>query len=281
VRTIVSEDEGAAVRDLAISPRNAATTAALDSVARLLGVDGRGSTREELKLVGTASLTGEVRALTGDPVPGAEVHVRDARSTAVSDSTGRYTLTALPSGTQVLIVRHLGYPIAELPVELRADSTVNRDVLLRRNVVLDTMYVVGERPAYPEFERHRRTQAFGQFLTAEEIDKLHAPEAADLFMNVFGFSALGRGSQARVISNKALVRHRNCTNANIVINGAEGQSINQVLPSQIAGIEAYADEAFVPARFEGRAECGVIVIWLRKEPTRPMPPTGLSGNGYP
>jgi hypothetical protein len=54
-----------------------------------------------------------------------------------------------------------------------------------------------------------------------------------------------------------------------------------VAPSQIAGIEAYADETFVPARFAGRSECGVIVIWLRKASPRPMPPSGLRGNGYP
>ncbi|PYP77152.1 MAG: hypothetical protein DMD35_16010 [Gemmatimonadetes bacterium] len=281
VRAAVSDDEGAAVRDLSLSPRTSATTAALDSVARLLVADSRDATRAELQLAGTASLAGEVRSLTGEPVADAEVRVRDARSSTTTDSAGRYTLSALPSGTQTLIVRRLGYPIAEVPVELRADRSVSRDVLLPRSVVLDSVHVVGERTSYPEFERNRRTHAFGQFLTAEQIDELRAPEAADLFINVFGFSALGRGSQARVVSNTALVRHRECANANIVINGAEGQSINQVLPNQIGGIEAYSDEAFVPARFEGRAQCGVIVIWLRKERSRPMPPTGLSGNGYP
>jgi hypothetical protein len=198
----------------------------------------------------------------------------------VTDSAGRYTLDALPAGTQLLVVRRLGYPIVEIPVELRPDRSLSRDVLLRRNVVLDSVHVVGER-TYPEFERNRRTNTFGQFLTREQIDGLHATEAADLFINVFGFTALGRGSQARVVSNKALRRHGECQEANVVINDAEGQSINHVSPSQIAGIEAYADEAFVPARFEGRAQCGVIVIWLRKEPARPMPPMGLSGNGYP
>ena len=67
----------------------------------------------------------------------------------------------------------------------------------------------------------------------------------------------------------------------IVVNGSEGWTLNNFAPSQIAGIEAYADETFVPARFEGRTKCGVIVIWLRKEPRTPMAPMGLSGNGYP
>ncbi len=281
MRVAVSDDEGAAVRDLSLSPSTAATTRGLDSVARVLSVEGRDSTRAELALVGTAKLTGEVRALTSEPVAGAEVRVRDARSTTLTDSAGRYVLDELPAGTQLLVVRRLGYPIVEVPVELRPARSVSRDVLLRRNVVLDTMQVVGERAKYPEFERNRRTNVFGQFLTREAIDKLHATETADLFINIFGFTALGRGSDARVVSNKALRRHGECQEANVVINGAEGQSINHVPPNLIGAIEAYADESFVPARFEGRAQCGVVVIWLRKETPKAMPPMGLSGNGYP
>jgi hypothetical protein len=281
LRFAVSDEEGAVVRDFSLSPRTAPAAAALDSVARVLAVNGRDTTREELALTGMAKIAGEVRALTGEPVSGAEVRVRDARSATVTDSAGRYTLDALPAGTQILVVRRLGYPIVEMPVELRPGRSASRDVLLRRSVVLDTMQVVGERTPYPEFERNRRSNSFGQFLTHEQIEKLHASEAADLFINIFGFTALGRGSQARVVSNKALREHGECREANVVIDNAEWQSINHVDPSRIAGLEAYADESFVPARFQGRAQCGVIVIWLRKESDRPMPPMGLSGNGYP
>src|SRR5215204_1717706 len=281
VRVAVTDEEGAAVRELSISPRTSPTTSALDSVARVLSVDGRDSTREELKLVGTASLTGEVRSLTGEPVAEAEVHVRDGRATTVTDSAGRYTLTGLPSGTQLLVVRHLGYPLVEAPVELRPGKTMTRDVLLRRNLVLDSVRVVANRTEYTEFERNRRTHTFGQFLTLEQIDKMKATETGDLFLNVLGFSVFGHGSQARIVSNSALARHPECRNATVVVNGLEGGTLNSVAPSQIAGIEAYADETFVPARFEGRSQCGVIVIWLRKAAARPMPPSGLSGNGYP
>ena len=281
VRVAVTDDEGAVVRDLSLSPTSSPSTTALDSVARVLSVDGRDSAREELKLVGTAILTGEVRSLTGEPVAEAEVRVRDARSATVTDSAGRFTLGALPAGTQLLVVRHLGYPPAEIPVELRADRSVKRDVLMRRNVVLDSVRVVSTRTEYTEFEQNRRTHAFGQFLTLDDIDKMKATETADLFLNVLGFSVFGQGSQARIVSNTALARHPECRNAMVVVNGLEGAALNSVVPSQIAGIEAYADETFVPARFAGRSPCGVIVIWLRKAPGRPMPPSGLSGNGYP
>ena len=281
VRVAVSEDDGVAVRDLSMSPSTLPPASALDSVARVLSVDGRDSTREELQLVGTATISGEVRALTGDPLPEAEVRVRDARNTTVTDSTGRYTLTGLPAGTQLLVVRKLGYPLVEAPVELRPAKSVTRDVLLRRNPVLDTMRVVGTRTEYTEFERNRRTNVNGQFLTLEEIDKMRADDVADLFIDILGFSVFGKGSQARIVSNAALARHPECRNATIVVNGSPGWTLNNFHPSQIAGIEAYADETFVPARYEGESKCGVIVIWMRKPDKKPMAPMGLSGNGYP
>ena len=281
VRVAVTEDEGAVVRDLSISPTSSPTATALDSVARVLSVDGRDSTREELKLVGTSVLTGVVRSLTSEPVPDAEVRVRDARATAVTDSAGRFVLTGLPSGTQQLVVRKLGYPLAEIPVELRAGRSVTRDVLLRRSVVLDSVRVVAAPTQYKEFERNRRAHSFGQFLGMEQIDKMKASQTADLFINILGFSVFGEGTQARIVSNAALARHPECRDANIVVNGSEGWKLQNFAPSQIAGIEAYADETFVPASFEGRTKCGLIVIWLRKAPKQTMPPSGLSGNGYP
>ena len=281
VRVAVTDAEGAVVRDLSLSPTSSPTQAALDSVSRVLAVDGRDSTREELKLVGTASLTGAVRSLTGESVADAEVRVRDARSTAVTDSAGRFTLTALPAGTQLLVVRKLGYPLAEITVELRAGRSVSRDVLLRRNVVLDSVRVVATPTENTEFERNRRMHAFGQFLGAKEIDKMMASETADLFLNVLGFSVFGKGSQARIVSNAALARHSECREATIEVNGSPGWTLNNFAPGEIGGIEAYSDETFVPARFEGNSKCGVIVIWLRKKPAKAMPPMGLSGNGYP
>jgi hypothetical protein len=85
-----------------------------------------------------------------------------------------------------------------------------------------------------------------------------------------------------VISNVALASHRQCSEASVVVQGGQGRRINDVTPSQIAGIEAYADAAFVPGRFAGQADCGVVVIWLRKI-VHPTPPaaTGLRANGYP
>jgi hypothetical protein len=255
--------------------------AALDAVARGGGARGRDDTREELKTVGTAELSGVVRGLSGEPFEGARVRVRDARSSAVTDRNGRCVLRDLPGGTQMLVVTHPGYVVAERPVELRPGRRAEQSGLLVRPLGADALQAATNE--LEAFDANRRTNPYGQFLTREQIDKKkHAMETVDLFDDVLGFSAFGRGPTARVISNMALASRPECSSASVIVQGAEGRRINDVTPSQIAGIEAYADPEFVPGRFAGRADCGVVVIWLRKSTgSTARPAVGLRANGYP
>ncbi|MFL5617769.1 MAG: carboxypeptidase-like regulatory domain-containing protein [Gemmatimonadaceae bacterium] len=279
LQLMIAEDEGAIARDLSLSARTSPTIAALDSAASAAARKGHNEPAEELQTVGTSELSGTVRGLSGEPFVGAHVHVRHARASAVTDRAGRFVLGELPAGTQMLVVRHPGYTLAELPAELRPGKRTERDVLLVRPVTLDAIQATD----LEAFDAMRRTNPYGQFLTQEQIDrKKHATETVDLFDDLLGFTALGRGENARVISNMALASHRKCSEASVIMQGAQGRRINDVTPSQIAGIEAYADAAFVPGRFAGQADCGVVVIWLRKSTTPTShAATGLRANGYP
>jgi hypothetical protein len=283
VRLRIADGEGAIARDLSLSPRSAPTVAALDSAARAATAKGPRGARYELQIVGTAELGGTVRGLSGQPFVGAQVSVRHARSTTVTDSAGRFVLRDLPAGTQMLEVRHPGYALAELPVELRPGKRVERAVLLVRPLTLDAVRASVASADLEEFDASRRTNPYGQFLTQEQIDaKKHVTETVDLFDEMLGFTPLGHGPDARIVSNVALANNADCSAANVIIQGREGRHINDVKPSQIGGIEAYSDAAFVPGRFAGQADCGIVVIWLRKHTgPAPRPPTVLRANGYP
>ena len=283
VRLLIGDGEGSLARDLSLSASTAPTIAALDSAARLATAKGPGAGRHELQTVGTAELTGTVRVLSGEPFVGAQVNVRHALSATVTDSAGRFVLRDLPAGTQMLEVRHPGYALAELPVELRSGKRTERAVLLVRPLTLDALPPSEAVVDLEAFESSRRTNRYGQFLTQEQIDaKKHVTETIDLFDDLLGFTPLGHGPDARIVSNVALASKAACFGANVIIEGAEGRRINDVKPGQIGGIEAYADASFVPGRFAGRAECGVVVIWLRKhQGPAARPATGLRANGYP
>ena len=134
----VTAAEGVVVRDLSLSLRSAPTIAAFDSIEGSVGklrvdstaalaLTGDGdamtsaqapgaATSAELTLSGSAMIAGTVSSVSGQPVEGAEVRVRDALSTTVTDKSGQFVLNGLPSGTQVLLVRRLGFGLAEIPV---------------------------------------------------------------------------------------------------------------------------------------------------------------------
>ena len=137
---------------------------------------------------------------------------------------------------------------------------------------------------YKDFEAHRRAYGFGQFLGIDEVMQKEkaVTETVDYFADMLGFTALGHGADARLISNEALAAQPSCRSAKIVAEGVDGFSINDIPPGQVGAIEAYANSQFVPERFAGRAECGLVVIWMRKEtPGRKGAGPTLRGNGYP
>jgi hypothetical protein len=279
LRVTVTDDEGVAVRDLSLSPSSAPTIVALDSAAGL-AVAGHDSTLADLQLTGTARMAGTVRGANGQPLASVEVRVRDAREGAVTDSAGHFAIDRLPGGTQVLVVRELGYALAELPVELRPARTITRDVQLTRLVRLDTVQVLAAKPKYAEFEKNRRMNPMGKFMTMGEIQRRNAPSTADL-IRVFGeFTVSQHGLETRVVPKGA--GNRKCKNANVVIDGVDGLTVDAVQPKAIAGIEAYSDATLAPARYSGNADCGVVVIWLRTgDDQRPEMKNGLQWNGYP
>ena len=282
VRLTISQDEGVVVRDLSISPRSAPRVALLDSIARLGDRAQSDTSARALELTGTATVTGMVRGAGAVPLAGVAVRVRDARSSTFTDSAGKFVLGDLPAGTQILQTLHAGYPLTEVAVELRPGRSTEQNVLMVRNARPDSAR--SESTLYKEFDTHRRAYAFGQFVGVEEVMQKEkvVTETVDLFADMLGFTALGHGAEARLISNEALAAQPSCRSARIVAEGTDGFAINDIPPNQVGAIEAYANSQFVPERFAGRAECGLIVIWMRKEqPSRRGAGPTLRGNGYP
>ncbi len=282
VRLTISQDEGVVVRDLSISPRSAPRVALLDSIARLGDRAQSDTSARALELTGTATVTGMVRGAGAVPLAGVAVRVRDGRSSTFTDSAGKFVLGDLPAGTQILQTLHAGYPLTEVAVELRPGRSTEQNVLMVRNAKPDSAR--SESTLYKEFDAHRRAYAFGQFLGVEEVMQKEkvVTETVDLFADMLGFTALGHGAEARLISNEALAAQPGCRSAKIVAEGTDGFAINDIPPNQVGAIEAYANSQFVPERYAGKAECGLIVIWMRKEqPSRKGAGPTLRGNGYP
>lgn len=272
-RLSVTPEEGVAVRDFSLSLRSAPTIAALDSLERFASTIRRDSTtgaeptRPELALTGDATLTGTVRTASGQPLASAEVRVRHGGASAVTDEAGRFTLGNLPSGTQMLVVRQLGFSLAEMPVELRSNRSLEVTVQMTRTVTLDSVRVTASQWRLAEFEHNRKTNLLGRFLTLADIQRSRAKNTSDLLPLLGGYVLMGRTPLVKMKdTDYDPPGTHSCKGANVVIDGVDGMEVDDVLPNQIAGIELYKNAASAPLEYAGRANCGLIVIWLRPGP---------------
>ena len=90
-------------------------------------------------------MTGRVTNKSGQPLAGARVSLQGAGLTTVTKPNGEFVLDSLPSGTQALEVRKLGYGVQEVAVELASTTPQSVSVTMSDYVpTLETMRVEAE-----------------------------------------------------------------------------------------------------------------------------------------
>ena len=230
------------------------STAAGDSTRQRLGVLRRGPAR----------VGGVVRTNKGKPVANAEVSVPGTGVSVRTPETGAFSLAGIPTGTQGVEVRAIGFEPKRVTVDLSRDRPTTLDIVLDRPVpTLDVVKIFGRgSSSIANFERRRRA-GWGRFLTPADIEKRHAIRTTDLFYAMPSVRVVpGRG-----FGNSVLVR--GCT-PTVYINGMrladDAASDLDMLanPSEITAVEVYT-AAGRPAEFWGNA-CGSIVIWAGTMP---------------
>jgi hypothetical protein len=232
---------------------------------------------------------------TGLPVRGVGVLLRDLaarpRMAALSDSLGRYSMTAPQSGSYVLNFSRAGLNALDgVAVALSAGSEKVVDATLTRSVTkLATVDVVGEsvveRPAgnphkYDEFHR-RRALGMGTFLTREQIHSRPRHQMQELFNGIPGIKVRHNGTAWKLQSQRCSGRSipgldvaalAGATsgpdpkyNPMLFIDGVKVQditAISELSPSQVEAIEVYQGAAQLPSEARGDA-CFAIFVWLR------------------
>jgi hypothetical protein len=255
IRVSVPEAAGIAVLRLSYSESAARTIAAA-------GDSSRGS--EPLPpLTGTATLTGVVHTPNGQPLPEADVRVVDAASSDRTDEKGSFSLGALPAGTQLLEVRHVGYLVAQQRVDLRPGRGTTAEVVLSKIVTLDSVRILAQRSRYREAaERQRKKAGSATFLDEEQIAKARPSETSDLFRRL-GMTIRGNGLDTKIMVRRGPLSLQNAQcPMNVVIDGMQHQDINLVSPEDIGMMEVYKGPAGAPMEYD--SACGVVVIWTKR-----------------
>jgi hypothetical protein len=257
---------GLAIRDLSVGGDSAAP-AAPPAQGQSLGMS---------PAQGTAALDGVIRDPTGAPLGGAELTLPAVGAAATTGADGRFHMAALPSGTQPLVVAHLGLMPVRTTVDLANHHPVSIDIRMTQAVpVLATVKVQGKDvlSKLAGFEQ-RRAEGFGQFFTDQDIVKMQATKLTDVFRRAATLRVIrvdpkdstfmlgivsARGQVSLAKSNVGF-----CYPA-VYIDGAfmhnAAHDINTFLdPSSVAGIEIYSDASTTPPQYKS-GDCGTVVIW--------------------
>lgn len=124
--------------------------------------------------------TGTVRgtvtdAASGDPLPGANVIVRETQQGVATNISGEYVLEGIEPGTYTLRVTFVGYRNGNAEITVAADETVTEDFALQADYAgLDEIVVVG----YGQRERETLTGSVASVNAAEieDIGAVSSPE---------------------------------------------------------------------------------------------------------
>jgi hypothetical protein len=218
---------------------------------------------------GQAVLTGRVVNGAGQAIVGARVDVLGTPGATLTRENGEFTLSELPSGTQTVVVRQIGYAPEEVAVELSARAPQRVQLALTRAAqVLRPVEITATADAGLDkvgFNQRRRG-AGGYFITAEDIEKRAPNLLTDVFRGIPSLRVVPSGTDY-VIENA-----RNPVNGCVkyYVDGAPweaifGGDVDRLLPTwEIAAIEVY-NGASTPMQFQspGASGCASIVIWSK------------------
>lgn len=234
------------------------------------------------KIIGTA-----VSAFNGKPLTGVMIAVPGARRFVVTDSTGTFELSGLPTGHQKVRVAYEGRETEEYEFELRTGKTKRVAIVLDVEavdlapVVVEARYPDGWRDLAGFYARKKMYGGFNHFYTREDLERVRPVTLRQLLAGEGIFRRCGwRGCAPTRLSRGTV-----CT-VPVSVDGMGfwEDDYDQIQVDEVAGVEVYRGAAgpvwigFIPSApallagnlFDGggpltaSAGCGSIGIWTRR-----------------
>ncbi len=220
--------------------------------------------------MGTAKVTGKVVDKHGRPLEGARVMLQDGKGVALTKANGEFSLDSLPSGTQALVVRKLGYGVTEAAVELSSATPARTTVTMADFVpTLATVRVEAQQDkALAAVGYLERKQAgFGSFLDGNQIN--HASMMfSDVMRTVNGLRIQPSGDGRTSVITDSRSASNGCVNYFVDdmpwTTMTPGDIDDYVRPNEMVAVEVYHG-AGTPPKYQvaGQSSCAVIVVWTQ------------------
>jgi hypothetical protein len=231
--------------------------------------DSTGKVRKVAK--GSARLTGKIVDKNGRPLEGARVMLQDGAGVpAITKANGEFTLDSLPSGTQALVVRKLGYGVTEAAVELSSAAPARTTVTMTDFVpTLEAVRVEAtqDKALAAVGYLERKQAGFGYFFDGKQIN-----HESLMFSDVMRISPGLRIQPSGDGRTSVITDSRSASNGcvNYYVDDmpwttmTPGDIDDYVRPNEIVAVEVYHG-AGTPPKYQqaGQSSCAVIVVWTQ------------------
>ena len=218
---------------------------------------------------GKATITGRV-VLEGAPSnAGSRVELVGTDQIALTNEKGEFTMRNLPSGSHVLLARHLGFGAETVPVDLSSYQPKQVTIKLPKYVaIIDPVVVTARRAASLDkvgFNQRRKTGQ-GFYLGPETIQAMHPNYLTDILRRVPSLR-VSYSPTGDVVSSSRDATGNGCVQYYVDdmpwMSNTPGDINDFVNGNEVVGVEVYAGPG-VPAQYtRGMQDCTTVVLWTK------------------
>ncbi|HEY0037664.1 MAG TPA: carboxypeptidase regulatory-like domain-containing protein [Longimicrobium sp.] len=228
---------------------------------------------------GTASLDVVVVDSAGGPIAEVLVEVAGVRGGVRTNDLGVARVNGVPAGTRLVYAYRLGFGAARVPVQFAAGEAASTRIMLTTDAVTLAGVQVVVDPVVRSLQQAgfyaRQRRGMGAFMTGDRIEELRPMRTVDIFRRMRGFKVAydARGFMD-LQTTRGTAGLGNCTTPVIFLDGVRIAArtspredvLSFINPESLAGVEAYAGGASIPAEYNltGSA-CGVVLLWTRTQ----------------
>ena len=226
------------------------------------------STADSAAKIGNAAVSGRV-VLEGSPTnAGTRVELVGSDVVVLTDEKGEFTMRNLPSGSRVLLARHLGYGAETVPVDLSSHEEQRVTIKLPKFVaMMDPVLVTARRTAALDkvgFSQRQKT-GFGYYIGPDHLEKFHPTEVTDILRMVPGLR-VSYGPEGETVSSSRGVGG-GCVQYFLddmpFVELAPGDINRFVTGGEVVAVEVYQGMD-APAQFtRAGGGCTTIILWTR------------------
>jgi hypothetical protein len=200
-------------------------------------------------------------------VESARVSIEGSPSVSLTNARGEFVLDSLPSGTQSVEVRKIGYASTDKPVELSSRVPASTEVVLDVAELAPMRIVAGAEKVLDDLGfNERKSRGIGHFIEGDQArGGVHFTDALRSIPNL-RVAPAGNGRQVLQDARNPV---SGCVN--VFVDNVRwreftpGDIDDFVNPTEVRAIETYSGSN-VPVQFQapGVSSCATVVVWTNR-----------------